>query len=141
MWLNYGENYSVSDGGLVMNRKTGLILSPGLDRKGYPIVCIYDKTTRVHRIVADRFCPKTRDDLEVDHINRDEKDNNASNLRWCDRSTNQRNKNSKNICKHRNGYIVQFKRYGKHIYQKTFKTMEEAVAARDAFKLTDAYKL
>ena len=141
MWLNYDENYSVSEDGLVMNRKTGLILTPHFDLKGRLCISIYRKTTKVHRIVADRFCPKI--DVpkpEVDHINRDQTDNRACNLRWVDKSINQRNKNSSNISKHGTGYQVQFKVRSKLIYYKHCKTLEEAVAARDAFKLSDAYR-
>jgi hypothetical protein len=141
MWLNYGEMYCVSEDGYVMNRKTGRILTPRLGTNRYLSVGIYGKNIDVHRIVADRFCPKINvPKLEVDHINRDRSDNRASNLRWCDRSTNNRNRNPTNIHKHGNGYEVQFKNKGKRIYNKSFKTMAEAIAARDAFKLTDEFQ-
>jgi len=142
MWLNYDEQYAVSEDGLVMNRKTGLILSPVLNIHGRLHLSIYYKKISVHKMVALRFCPKIDiPNLEIDHINRDKTDNRACNLRWCDRSTNNRNRGASNLCKDRNGYQVKFTARRKIIYCKTFKTMEEAVAARDAFKLTDAYKL
>jgi hypothetical protein len=118
-----------------------MFLTPQYDTKGYLTVNIHGKTTPVHRMVADRFCPKIDiPKLEVDHINRCCTDNRASNLRWVDKSTNNRNRGFSNICKDRAGYKVQFINKGNHIYQKWFKTMEEAVAARDAFKLSDAYR-
>ena len=98
MWLNYDETYAVSEDGLVMNRKTGKILKPSADTGGYLIVFIHSNIARVHRIVAQMFCPKIDlPGLEVDHINRDKKDNSAVNLRWYDRSTNERNKPATNI--------------------------------------------
>jgi hypothetical protein len=141
MWLNYGEMYCVSEDGEVMNRKTGLYLMPIYDTEGRLVVNIYGKTIKIHQMVAQRFCPKIDlPGLEVDHINRDQTDNRACNLRWCDRSINERNKNSSNISKHQNGYRVEFYARGKYIYRKWFKTMAEAIAARDAFKLTDEFQ-
>jgi hypothetical protein len=141
MWLNYDEQYCVSEDGDVMNRKTGHILSPICDTEGRLRVSIYRKTTKIHRMVAERFCPKIDlPGLEVDHINRDHTDNRAANLRWVDKSTNNRNRNSTNICKVDNRYRVQFNAKHNVIYCKYFKTMAEAIAARDAFKLTDEFK-
>jgi len=142
MWLNYDEMYAVSDQGEVKNRKTGRILSPAYDTKGRLRVSIHSKPKMVHKIVADRFCLKIDlPGLEVDHINRDKTDNRACNLRWVDKSINCRNRgNPTNISKYVNGYQVRFKVRGKRIYDKTFKTMEEAIVARDAFRLTDEFK-
>jgi len=137
MWLNYNDLYCVSDDGLVMNRNTGLILTPRLDPEGRLRVDIHRKNMKIHRMVAERFCPKIDlPGLEVDHINRDQKDNRACNLRWVDKSTNQLNKNSTNISKEKNGYQVQFRKNGKHIHHSWHKTLEEATAARDAFRLS-----
>ena len=142
MWLNYDEQYAVSEDGEVKNRLTGEWLNPYYDYKGYLWVNIYGMPTLVHHIVADRFFPKIElPDLQVDHINRDQTDNRACNLRWCDRSTNLRNRNSKNIYENGTGYKVQFRARGKYIYRKCFGTLKEAITARDAFKLSDAYLL
>ena len=145
MWLNYDEQYAVSEDGEVMNRKTGLIRKPGVIAGGYHQITLFENNVRtlklVHRIVAERFCPKIDiEGLEVDHINRDNSDNRASNLRWCSHMENKRN-GATHITKRGNGYQVQFKRNNNFIYNKHFKTMEEAIAARDAFKLTDEFKL
>ena len=84
MWLNYDEQYAVSEDGEVMNRLTGEWLMPFYDTQGYLSVSIYRKTTLVHRIVADRFCPKIDGvKCQIYHINNNKSDNRACNLRWC----------------------------------------------------------
>ena len=139
MWLNYDDCYAVSDDGDVMNRKTGLILKQPLNSDGYPKICLYRKHKSVHQMIAQMFCPKIDiAGLVIDHINHDKTDNRASNLRWVNHTTNARNKIKEvtHIFKKPgyNCYTVRFKENYKVIYNKSFKTMEEAIIARDAFK-------
>jgi hypothetical protein len=147
MWLNYDEKYAVSDEGQVMNKKTGLVLKPLIRTNKYGYVTLSDRKKKdIHRLVAECFLPKIDlPGLEVDHINRDKTDNRANNLRWCSRSQNSQNTktviNAKYISKSKTGYAVRFKKNNKYIYWKWFKTIEEAIIARDAFKLTDEYLL
>ena len=49
-----------------------------------------------HRIVALQFIPNQNQFLEVDHINHDTTDYHIENLRWVNRSQNQRNKTKHN---------------------------------------------
>ena len=134
MWLQYDDIYAVSEDGEVMNRKTGEWLTPFYDKQGRLRVSIHSKPKMVHKIVADRFLPKIDvPRLEVDHINRDHTDNRACNLRWCDRSTNCRNKNSTNIYYDGDRYRVKFEARGEVLYKKYFKTLAEAITARDKF--------
>jgi len=150
MWLNYDDMYAVSDDGLVMNRNKGNILKPYINIEGRHCVCIHRQKRLVHHLVADRFLPKpTSEGLEIDHINRDKGDNSASNLRWCTRSVNLRNNPSENMyikTTHVRGHTyvrweVMFKKNRKAIFCKQFKTLEEATAARDAFKVSEEYRL
>jgi hypothetical protein len=148
MWIPYDELYEVSVEGQVRNRKTGLVLKPWLSGQNrYYAVEIYGKTTNVHRLVALCFLPRIqRPKDQVDHLNRDRSDNRASNLQWKSASANQRNHGKQNITIFRRSlgciyYRVSFKKHGEYIYRKQFKTLEEATAARDAFKSSEEYRL
>lgn len=92
----------------------------------------------LHRFLTS--CPKG---LTVDHINRDTLDNRLSNLRVCNQTIqnlNQRirtdNKSGyRNICFNpkRNCWRVTFQRFGKHKQIGAYKTIEEAIIARDEY--------
>jgi hypothetical protein len=134
MWVNYNETYSVSDDGQVKNRLSGRILAGHLDKDGYRIVKINQKQMKLHRLVGLCFLPRIElPKLEIDHINRDKSDNTASNLRWCDRATNNQNNNRKHLTFYDGKYVVQFQRNHKRIYHKRFNTLKEATIARDEF--------
>ena len=111
MWLQYDENYMISDEGQVKSIRYGKerILKPfrmgnylgvwlGAGHKHY-----------IHHLVAEIFCPKDADNLQVDHINRNKHDNRACNLRWVTASFNMKNRNDY----HRKG--SEYTRYGKKI--------------------------
>ena len=89
-------DYQISTFGRVWNKKTNHYVSIWKHSHGYLMVkvkAINGKWKRelVHRLVALTFIPNPNHYPQVDHINRDRTDNNVSNLRWVDNSTNQRN--------------------------------------------------
>jgi hypothetical protein len=107
-------------------------------RGGYDIVCLskdkkpYYKT--IHRLVAIAFLPPS-EKQEVDHINRNKKDNRVENLRWASHSENNINKDditqTKYIYKTPSSYKVRITN-SYHQVSKNFKTVEEAVNYRDS---------
>jgi len=141
MWISYSDTYEVSEEGNVRNKKTGRILKACGNRDGYLQVDIHRKSKKIHRIVAERFLPApTAEGLEVDHIDRDRKNNNASNLRWVTRQVNCQNMGMyktntsghkwiyKTLC---NTFQVKIESNKITIYCKNFKTLKEAIEARD----------
>jgi hypothetical protein len=95
MWLAIDNQYSVSDDGLVMNHRTGRILRPEDDRRGYERVSLWGRHQKVHRLVAQRFLPAPTDEnVVVDHIDRNRMNNNVSNLRWVSHRENSRNRST-----------------------------------------------
>ena len=143
MWLSYNDLYEVSEEGQVRHKTTGG-MPKGTKTKGYVILDILGKKTRRARMIASVFCPRIEDDdLQVDHINGIRHDDRACNLRWIDRSGNCINRRGENISvcliSKKISYRVQFHKKGKSIFNKYFKTLEEAIQARDLFRSSDLY--
>jgi hypothetical protein len=92
MWLSLNNGYSVSKDGYVMNERSGHILTPQDDRRGYARVDLHGKHKKVHYLVASRWLPApTEEGLVIDHIDGNRLNNDADNLRWCSQSVNMRN--------------------------------------------------
>lgn len=79
------------------------ILSPKVDKKGYLFVRLGNgtKTTknfRIARLVAMEFISEQPfKNAQVDHIDRNRKNNNVDNLRWVSNSMNCRNKRNNTL--------------------------------------------
>lgn len=145
MWLSYDDVYEVSDEGQVRHKLTGNIPKGTKDKDGYIIMTLHIvKKVRRARMIASVFCPRIIiQGAEVDHISGVKHDDRPCNLRWIDKSGNGRNKPAEHISirttKSGFRYEVQFVKNRKHIYRKLFKTLEEAIHARDSFIGSDVY--
>lgn len=85
---------------------------------------------KLHRFLMN--CPEN---MEIDHINHDTLDNRKSNLKICTRFENQQNLRSNKsgvvgVHFHNRGYWVAKITKNKKVYQKDFKTKEEAIKQR-----------
>lgn len=89
--LPYGSYY-VARTGEVFGPK-GDIMKPNKSNRGYLRLYLTVNGKRqqvsVHRLVALLFCPNPDMKLEVNHIDGNKENNNASNLEWCTRSENE----------------------------------------------------
>ncbi len=89
------EKYQISNFGNVRNGKTGRILKGFPNTDGYLGVDFrltsLKKIVKIHKLVAKAFLDNPEDKLEVDHIDNNKQNNNASNLRYATRSENMRN--------------------------------------------------
>lgn len=65
---------------------------------GYQQVSLNRTTRGLHRVIATQFIHNDDPEhkTEVDHINKHRDDNRIENLRWCTRSTNQKNRTAYN---------------------------------------------
>lgn len=87
----YESLYDVSDEGRVRSlprfRNKGRILSQGKIVGGYKIVALYKndnrKMFRVHRLVAQEFIRKLKENEQVNHIDFNTGNNHVSNLEIC----------------------------------------------------------
>ena len=106
-WKSY-NTYQVSDLGRIKN-KHGRILKKNYDMRGYDKIDLYINKKRysfkVHRLVMLVFVgyrpydEKRKEHYQIDHINRNKKDNRLCNLRYCTRDENMKNIKIKSKCK------------------------------------------
>jgi len=87
--------YSVSNMGRVRRdtrgrgSRPGWILKSRTNTRGYPAVTLFNKSYRVHRLVALAFLPQpSPQHQEVNHKNGIKTDNRVENLEWVTRSAN-----------------------------------------------------
>ena len=142
-------NYEVSDAGEVRNSVTGKILKNAVDKDGYHVITLSlgsrkeKKTVKVHRLVAICHISNPENKPQVDHLDRDKTNNDATNLQWVSNTENQQNKgfySHKAIGDRHNiiqipcgSFNVRFR--GNRVLNKTFKTLEEAVVFRDQWMI------
>lgn len=108
IWIDivgYEGYYQVSDLGNIRSidriinhpskgamRRKSKMLSPAPNGKGYLTVVLckngINKTLVVHRIVAKCWIPNPHNNIQVNHINGEKRDNKIINLEWCDNSYN-----------------------------------------------------
>ena len=131
-WRKYGK----------FRRDEPLYKQPSIHKiRGYYFISIRSQNGTycrdIHRLVASAFLEPIEGKNTVDHINRNRLDNRVCNLRWAtqtEQNINREKNQDFNIYKtYSNTLCVEINRYNKTIYQKNFKTLEEAKEARDKF--------
>ena len=142
--------YSVSNYGEVRNNKTGRLMKPRKNEKGYLHIGLTingkQKNMRVHRLVAQAFIPNPENKLQVNHIDFKRENNCVSNLEWVTNQENtqysvcnrklpgqrkkRNNKTGERNISHYNGFYV-VRIYGKKYVSKSFKNIDDAKQWRD----------
>ena len=141
-------DYEISEHGDVRSKKFKRILTQNTDKDGYNYIGIRKTGNRLkywfrtHRLVATVFCdnPNEVTKTDVDHIDRNVKNNNYTNLRWVDKFENNSNRKDTAwasnktsgelyITKYRNGFMI---RINKHDFKHKswHKTLEDAIEHR-----------
>ena len=137
-------NYQVSNLGNIKSKLRGIIslsqhngnyLEVRLSKNGIKI------KKKIHQLVALNFILNPDNKLEIDHINRNKKDNRVENLRWATRSENVLNTIRPSKLNHKyiyttpyNNYVVVIKRLN---ISKTFKTLEEAITYKNKITINN----
>lgn len=77
------------------NKKGKLVqVKPSINNCGYEMICYaYKQTTYVHRLVYEAFKGEIPEGMQIDHIDRNKRNNNPDNLRVVTRSENCNNRN------------------------------------------------
>jgi hypothetical protein len=139
------DNYLIFKEGMVFNIKRNKFMKEQLSKGGYKWIrlCKNGKLhgLKIHRLVALVYIPNPLNKEMVNHIDGNKLNNNVSNLEWNTRSENGCNLNnglSKNnksgirgvlYDRQRNQWRANLRKNGK-LYQKRFKTLEEAISYR-----------
>lgn len=92
--IEHFEHFQVSNYGRVKNSITGNILSQGDNGRGYCNVTLkarpYETKKYIHRLVAMAFLPDFDEKLQVNHIDKNKKNNHVSNLEMVTDSENKK---------------------------------------------------
>jgi hypothetical protein len=135
----YEEKYQATSSGEVFSLLTNKFLKFGDDTYGYDTCTLQGRTFKVHKLMGMTFLENPNSYTQIDHVNRNRKDNRVENLRYVSNSENQNNKNSyakkspemRHIQVKKTTFKV-IKKYGdKPPVYKSFKTLAEAQTFRD----------
>lgn len=134
--FNYEGLYSISDSGMIINKRTGNEIHSCPDGHGYRIVGLYKngkrKTEKIHQLVYRSFNGMEESGLQIDHIDNNKANNNLSNLRAITQRENvARAKNSeiRGVNKYRNKWGANIQIGGERFFLGLYDTKEDAGVA------------
>jgi hypothetical protein len=112
------ENYSINKNGDLINNKKQKLLRAWYNRGGYKCFTLRNwglnikRNLTMHRLLGLSFIPNPNNYPCIDHIDRNVKNNNLNNLRWCSHQMNTINR----ICKNPLGRGIEYSRNKQRFY-------------------------
>lgn len=150
----YEDLYSAEEDGRIYSHISNKYLTPNYNRRYLKFTLCKDgirEDKDVHRLVALTFIPNPENKPKIDHIDRNKHNNAVSNLKWATSAENSANlpiyntnkSGEQNIGTKRSVvkgkeylyYSVEFVRGGVKVFSKHFKTLPEAIEARNNYCL------
>jgi len=137
----------IQKGGKEMTRLyKGKVLVGSSTPAGYQTLNLFrggvqERTQSIHRLVAEAFIPNPDNLPQIDHISRIKTDNRVSNLRWVSAQDNCLNRTPRQGVSGERfititrvaTYRVKLRDMDAVVYDETFKTLPEAIEARNNF--------
>ena len=145
MEINGFENYLIYEDGSIYSNKSKKYLKSTDSVHGYLRVKLCNngkpKDFYIHRLLGLHYIPNPHNYSEIDHIDRNRKNNSIDNLRWVTKTMNNQNKGLLKSNKLQIKYISHHKIVG-YMFQKTvngkthrkwFKTLEETIKYKEEY--------
>jgi hypothetical protein len=143
-------DYLIYENGTIKRISTGNYILGNYDSAGYRVVKLFNRDNQrkpkyVHNILMDCFQPTTEKEMLVDHIDRNKRNNNLSNLRWTTATENSRNISKREGCSskyygvnfNQNKWIAAIHVNGKTTHIGSYNTEKEAAIAYDKEELIE----
>lgn len=131
------DYYTITSDGLIYSDNSGLMKTRNRAGTDYQIINLSKldgskRTFRVHRLVMMAFNPvENMDELEVNHIDGNKKNNKLENLEWCTASENQIHAFKTGLNKSRRREESNFSKLTNDDIKKVFELREKGLLQRE----------
>lgn len=140
------DYYTITSDGLIYSDNSGLMKTRNRAGTNYQIINLSKldgskRTFRVHRLVMMAFNPvENMDELEVNHIDGNKKNNKLENLEWCTASENQIHAFKTGLNKSRRGEESNFSKLTNDDAKKVFELREKGFLQREIAEIVGCTK-
>lgn len=140
------DYYTITSDGLIYSDNSGLMKTRDRAGTDYQIINLSKldgskRTFRVHRLVMMAFNPvKNMNELEVNHIDGNKKNNKLENLEWCTASENQIHAFKTGLNKPRKGEKSNFSKLTEDDVKKVFELREKGLLQKEIAEIVGCTK-